>query len=129
MSPAKRDARRSDDPQPLGSVLDALRAERRLAAGMILGSLGRRWGAVVGERLAQESAPAALDQGVLLVKASSAAWAAQIKFLAAQIRGAANRVLDEAPRPGGETRGASGPVQQPPIVEVRVVVEPGHRTR
>jgi hypothetical protein len=43
--------------------------------------------------LAEECAPAALDGGLLIVRASSAAWAAQVKFLAAQIGERANQVL------------------------------------
>ncbi len=122
MSPARRDPGRSDEPQALGIVLDGLGAERRLAAGLVLGSLGRRWEEVVGERLAQESGPVALDGGVLLVKASSAGWAAQIKFLARQITEAANRVLQHGG--GFEPRGEGPPerVREAPISEVRVVV-------
>jgi len=51
---------------------------------------------VVGERLAQETAPVSLDdQGALLVRASSSAWAAQVRFLAEEISGAANRLLGD----------------------------------
>ena len=122
MPPARPGPGRSDEPQALGVVLDGLRVERRLAAGLVLGSLGRRWEEVVGERLAQESGPVALDGGVLLVKASSAGWAAQIKFLARQITEAANRVLEHG---GGFEPGSEGRperVGEAPIIEVRVVV-------
>jgi predicted nucleic acid-binding Zn ribbon protein len=84
---------RSEEVQPIGSVLDSLAVGRSLASGMALGELGRRWAAVVGERLAMESSPAALEGGFLLVRASSAAWAAQVKFLAAEVRERANQVL------------------------------------
>jgi hypothetical protein len=60
---------------------------------LTLGQLGRRWEDVVGERLARECGPAALEGGSLLVRASSAAWAAQVKFLAAELRDRANQVL------------------------------------
>ena len=66
---------------------------RQWAAGMALGELGRRWEAEVGERLAQDCRPIALEAGMLLVRASSGAWAAQIHFLAEGIRTAANEVL------------------------------------
>jgi hypothetical protein len=128
LSPGKRGPGRSEEPQPLGAVLDALGGERRLAAGLLLGSLGKRWNDVVGERLAEESAPAALEGGTLLVKASSAAWAAQIKFLAREIREASNRLLEGGvgPRTGAGREGRT--VDEPPIREVRVIVEPGPRT-
>lgn len=84
---------RSDHPEPLGLVLEGLRSDRTLAAGMSLGELGRRWGEVVGERLALETRPAGVEGGVLLVRASSAAWAAQVRFLAAEVRARANKAL------------------------------------
>lgn len=91
MSPAK--PKRSGEVEPIGSVLDALAGGRSLASGLALGELGRRWEAVVGERLAAECVPAALQGGLLVVRASSAAWAAQVKFLAAQVGERANQVL------------------------------------
>jgi predicted nucleic acid-binding Zn ribbon protein len=86
-------AERSDEVQPLGSVLDSMATDRPLASGLTLGRLGRRWEDVVGERLARECGPAALEGGLLLVRASSAAWAAQVKFLASEVRDRANQVL------------------------------------
>jgi predicted nucleic acid-binding Zn ribbon protein len=86
-------AERSEEVQPLGVVLDSLATDRPLASGLALGQLGRRWQDVVGERLARECGPAALEGGQLLVRASSAAWAAQVKFLAAEVRDRANEVL------------------------------------
>lgn len=85
--------KRSEEVQAIGSVLDSLAGGRPLASGLALGELGRRWSEVVGDRLAKECAPAALDGGLLVVRASSAAWAAQVKFLAAQIAERANQVL------------------------------------
>jgi predicted nucleic acid-binding Zn ribbon protein len=120
---------RSTEPQALGSVLDALGAERRLATGLLLGRLGRHWEAVVGERLAEESAPAALEGGVLFVRATSAGWAAQIKFLAKEIRAAANRVLAHGGRPVRAPAGAEEEDLKEPIREVKVVVEAGPMTR
>jgi predicted nucleic acid-binding Zn ribbon protein len=110
-------------------VLDALAGERRLAAGLALGSLGQRWEAVVGERLAQESAPAALEGGMLLVRASSAAWAAQVKFLARQIAHEANHVLHDAVGPGPGDQKPLQNLREAPIRDVRVIVEPGRQER
>jgi predicted nucleic acid-binding Zn ribbon protein len=129
LSRAERRVRRTEEPQPLGAVLDGLGGEPRLASGLLLGNLGRRWDAVVGERLAEESAPAALEGGVLVVKASSAPWAAQIKFLAKEIREASNRVLGEGTPPGTAVKGLPRALPGNPIREVRVVVDPGPRSR
>jgi predicted nucleic acid-binding Zn ribbon protein len=96
LSRDKRRRERSDEVQPIGSVLDTLAGGSPLAAGLVLGELGRRWGEVVGDRLAGECSPAALTDGLLLVAASSAAWAAQVKFLAAEVRDRANQVLGGA---------------------------------
>jgi predicted nucleic acid-binding Zn ribbon protein len=104
----KSGSERSEDVQPIGSVLDSLAGGRSLASGLALGELGRRWAAVVGDRLARECSPAALEGGFLLVRASSAAWAAQVKFLAREVRDRANQVLGIAA-----------------VREVRVVVQEG----
>jgi hypothetical protein len=77
-------------------VLEGLLGQRPWASGMSLGELGRRWDSVVGDRLAQVSAPIALESGMLLIRASSAVWGAQIRFLASEVRNRANDVLGSA---------------------------------
>jgi predicted nucleic acid-binding Zn ribbon protein len=101
-------ASRSEDPHGIGTVLEGLLEQRPWVSGMSLGELGRRWASVVGERLAQESAPVGLERGTLLIRASSAAWGAQVRFLSSEVRTRANEVLG-----GG------------PILEVRVTVDAG----
>jgi predicted nucleic acid-binding Zn ribbon protein len=91
-----RRAKRSDDAHGLGAVLDGLLGERPWRAGMAVGELARRWADVVGPRLSEESRPASLEGGVLLVKVSSAAWAAQIGFLAQEVVARANQVMGQA---------------------------------
>ncbi len=89
-------------------MLEGLLGDRILRAGRAVGELGRSWASVVGERLAEESAPVSLDdQGALLVRASSAAWAAQVRFLSTEIAEAANRLLGR--RSGGFGAGRGGP--------------------
>ena len=100
MSPRDASSRgrppRSSEAEELSSVLEGLLGDRVLRAGRAVGVLGRSWASVVGERLAEESAPVSLDdQGALLVRASSAAWAAQVRFLSAGISEAANRLLGD----------------------------------
>ena len=70
----------------LGEVVDALLKEQAFARGMPIGQLAARWPDVVGPRLAAESAPVSLDQGVLVVAATTGPWGAQVRFLADQIR-------------------------------------------
>ena len=111
MCPSRR-PERSDRETGLGAIIDQLTAGRPWAAGMRLGELGRRWADVVGERLARESEPAGLEGGMLVVRVSSAAWGAQVRFLGGQIAARANetlgrevvrgvRVFVDTPRPSG----------------------------
>lgn len=79
----------------IGDVLDGLMRERAFARGLPIGRLAADWGAVVGARVAAESAPVSLDDGVLVVAASSGAWGAQVRFLAEEIRKKVNRDLGE----------------------------------
>ena len=80
----------------IGEVLDGLVArERAFARGLPIGRLAAEWEAVVGPRLAAESAPVSLESGVLVVAASSGPWGAQVRFLAEEIRKKVDRMLGE----------------------------------
>lgn len=78
---------------PIGDVVDGLLRERAFARGLPVGRLAAEWQAVVGPRLASESAPVSLEGGVLVVATSSGPWGAQARFLADEIRGRANETL------------------------------------
>jgi hypothetical protein len=91
----------------IDSVIRDVLAGPRLRAGLSLGRLVRSWDRVVGPDLARETAPWELARGALVVAASSPAWAAQVRFLTADIRRRANQEL------GHEQ-----------IVSVRVIVRP-----
>lgn len=95
--PARREPGGRDDEAPgLGSVLDGMLGAGPWRTGLAVGRLARGWVAVVGDRLARETAPIRLDEaGVLFVQATTAAWAVQIRFLAADIMAGANRALGE----------------------------------
>src|SRR5919197_2547359 len=84
---------RTGEPQEIRSVLGDLRRHLTWNWGMQLGELARRWEEVVGAAVAAKSRPVSLSEGRLLVRARSAAWAAQLRFLHAEIRGRANAVL------------------------------------
>ncbi|MDQ3990881.1 MAG: DUF721 domain-containing protein, partial [Actinomycetota bacterium] len=89
----RRNPENEDGPQPVGSVIRGLLGRGAMRQGVLIGRLGGRWTDVVGERLARETRPAALRDGGLTVEASTAAWAAQVRFLAEEIRRGANSVL------------------------------------
>ncbi len=78
---------------PLGEIVEGLLRERTFARGIPVGRLAADWEAVVGPRLASESAPVTLEAGVLVVAASGGMWGAQARFLAEEIRKRANASL------------------------------------
>jgi predicted nucleic acid-binding Zn ribbon protein len=89
----RRKATRSKDPVSLGSVIDGLMAEQVFSRGMPVASLASRWVGVVGERLAEQTEPLALDSGVLTVGAANGAWASQVRFMADEVKRRANEAL------------------------------------
>jgi hypothetical protein len=87
---------------------DGLRSVLREVLGQgVLGRLVRGWEEVVGPLLAGETAPRGLEDGVLVVAASSPGWAVQVRFLGREVALRANETL------GSET-----------VRSVRVVVRP-----
>jgi hypothetical protein len=100
--------KRSAEPSSVGDIVAGLMRERVLAGGMQVGRLARIWPAVVGDRLAAETAPVRLEGGLLIVAATDGPWGAQARFLSEEIRKQANQAL------GGE-----------PVKRVQVVVDPG----
>lgn len=104
----RRRERASDEPVPLGEVLDSLMAEQLFARGMPVARLAASWADVVGERLASETAPAALEEGVLTVTAASGPWGVQARFLHEEIRRRADEALG-----GGRVRSVRIIVRNP----------------
>jgi predicted nucleic acid-binding Zn ribbon protein len=83
----------SKEPIAIGEVIDALLSDQVFARGMPVAQLAATWASVVGERLASETAPAALEAGVLTVTATSGPWGAQARFLHEEIRRRADESL------------------------------------
>jgi predicted nucleic acid-binding Zn ribbon protein len=73
------------DPQLLGRLASRLIADRgwgdRVSAGVVFG----RWAHLVGAEIAEHSHPVSLQDGELLVRASSTAWATQLRLLQRQL--------------------------------------------
>ena len=99
---------RTDRPSSIADVLSGLLRQPALAGGVAVGNLARRWGEVVGERLAGDTAPLRLAGGILTVVATSGPWGGQARFLSEEIRKRANEVLG-----------------RPLVREVRVSVDEG----
>lgn len=88
----RKDERSLQD-SALGEIVDGLLREKLFARGLPIGRLVAEWDTVVGPRLATESAPVSLEDGVLVVAASSGPWGAQARFLGEEIRKRANETL------------------------------------
>ena len=88
----RRDVR-STDPVPIGDVVDGLLREEVFSRGMPVAELAVAWSRIVGPRLAAETAPASLQDGVLTVSATNGPWGAQARFLNEEIRIRANEAL------------------------------------
>ncbi len=82
------------EPQGIGAILRGLLAEGPFRRGVAVGRLSRSWPEIAGPELAARTAPRALEDGVLLVAAASAAWGVQVRFLAHDIRRRANETLE-----------------------------------
>lgn len=84
---------RSDDAVTMADIVDGLMREEVFSRGMPVAQLASRWPSIVGERLAAETAPAALEERVLTVEVSSGPWGAQARFLHGEIRRKADEAL------------------------------------
>ena len=70
------------DPQELGLGLERLVSERGWGVDLAVGGVLGRWPQVVGPQLAAHCHPESFDDGLLVVRADSTAWATQVRLLA-----------------------------------------------
>ncbi|RZQ64993.1 DciA family protein [Amycolatopsis suaedae] len=77
----------SRDPQPLGRLASRLAVERGWNTNLANGQIFGRWARLVGEDVAEHAQPVALKDGELTVRASSTAWATQLRLLQGQLIG------------------------------------------
>ena len=82
-SGAGRDGR---DPALLGDTLSRLAAERGWSAELSVGGVIGRWREVVGDQVADHCTPETFEDGQLVVRTDSTAWAANLKLLVPQLR-------------------------------------------
>lgn len=69
------------DPQTVAAAIDRLVAERGWRAPVAVGGVVGRWGAVVGSETAAHCRPESFEDGVLVVRTDSTAWATQLRLL------------------------------------------------
>lgn len=73
------------DPQGIESVLRKVLGNLGWNAGMNAGRVLEEWDDIVGERISSHCHPVSLEEGVLVVSASSSAWASQLRMLTPQL--------------------------------------------
>ncbi len=80
-----RDPRRGDGPQPFGSGIKKLLADRGWEERAAMGGVFGNWEGIVGRDLAEHTSPGAFEDGELVVNCDSPAWAQQVRLLAGQL--------------------------------------------
>ena len=73
------------DPQPRGRLVGQGAKKRGWDDKVTTGRLFAEWDRIVGEDVATHATPERLEEGVLYVRASSTAWATQLRLVAADI--------------------------------------------
>ncbi|MFD8492034.1 DciA family protein [Amycolatopsis sp. NPDC059657] len=73
------------DPQPLGRLASRIALEHGWSTRLSTGQVFGQWGKLVGEDVAEHAQPVALKDGELTVRASSTAWATQLRLLQGQL--------------------------------------------
>ncbi|MDT8910440.1 DciA family protein [Amycolatopsis sp. PS_44_ISF1] len=69
------------DPQPLGRLVSRLVADSGWQGTVTNAQVFGQWARLVGEDVAEHAQPVALKDGELTVRASSTAWATQLRLL------------------------------------------------
>ncbi|WP_410637720.1 DciA family protein [Amycolatopsis sp. lyj-346] len=69
------------DPQPLGRLVSRLVKDRGWNESVTSARVFAQWARLVGEDVAEHAQPVALKDGELTVRASSTAWATQLRLL------------------------------------------------
>ncbi len=69
------------DPQPLGRLVSRLVSDRGWNESVTTARVFAQWARLVGEDVAEHAQPVALKDGELTVRASSTAWATQLRLL------------------------------------------------
>ncbi|AYY11346.1 DUF721 domain-containing protein [Actinobacteria bacterium YIM 96077] len=73
------------DPQPVASTVKKLANEHGWETDLSVHAVIARWDELVGSEVAAHVAPVSYDESVLTVRASSTAWATQMRMLASDL--------------------------------------------
>ncbi len=69
------------DPELINVVLSNLIADRDWDSGLAEGNLFVHWKKIIGEEIAQHTAPISILDGVLTIQTTSTAWATQLQLI------------------------------------------------
>lgn len=75
----------SDDPRPIGPALDRLLGHLGAPPARVVATLATVWPTVAGPGLAACSRPVELRDATLVVSCSEPAWAAQLRWMEADL--------------------------------------------
>jgi len=94
------------DPRTIGDALHELTAERGWDSPLARAALVARWPSIVGEETAAHASPIGMEDGELIVRCDSTAWAQQLRTMRA---GIVTRVGQDFPAAGVVTVRFLGP--------------------
>lgn len=97
------------DPQPLAASARRLAADLGWGHELVAGGLAARWPQVVGPQVAEHCEYVGLDAGVLTVRASSTAWATNLRLMTSALLARLAEELGEGVVVEVTVLGPSGP--------------------
>ena len=97
------------DPQPVGITAGRLAAELGWRPGLVEGDLRGRWAEIIGAEIAEHCRPDTFDGGLLTLRATSTAWAANLTLLTPQLLRRLGEELGEGVVVEVRVVGPSGP--------------------
>jgi len=74
------------DPQPMSDAVETLLRRQGWTEQVEVAAVTARWREVIGDQIADRCEPVGFEDGKLVVRASSTAWATQLKLMSGQLR-------------------------------------------
>lgn len=97
---------RGREPKGLGDIVGSLANELGWVEPLARSELFVDWPGVVGEELAKHSHPVTIDDGALVIRCDSTAWATQLRLMRSTIT---TTIAERHPQAGVESIRVSGP--------------------
>ena len=99
---------RSAGPQPLGDIFSKFLAQRGWKEPVAVGSVLADWSSIVGPQIAENTEVESFENATLVLRASSTAWATQLRLLTPQLMHKFNDVLGTGVITKLEIKGPAG---------------------